>query len=73
MVTFIKSTANNIQRRMFIRRTWGGISYTNAGRFLYIFVVGIPADKQILQFVKEESIRHQDILLFDGPDDYLLV
>lgn len=69
MVVFIKSKANNYLHRMFIRRSWGSIRYTKSGRFLFVFVLG-RAVSATLELVKEESMRYNDILMFDGPDDY---
>ena len=70
MVSFIKSEAKNTKRREFIRRTWASIKYTENGRLLFVFVIGKPASNKTFNLVEEESKRYEDILMFDGPDDY---
>lgn len=71
MVTFVKSGATNHKRRSFIRRTWGRVRYTSSGRFLVLFVVGRPAENSVLNLIEEESIRFNDIMMYNGSDDYV--
>ena len=73
MVTFIKSKARNTKVRNFLRRTWASIKYTENGIFLYVFVIGRPASNEALNMIEEESNRYEDILMFDGPDDYKFI
>jgi len=70
MVSFIKSEAKNTKRREFIRRTWASIKYTENGRLLFVFVIGKPTSNKTFNLVEEETKRYEDILMFDGPDDY---
>ena len=72
MVTFIKSKATNTKIRNFLRRTWTSVKYTRNGILLYVFVVGRPTTEETFNLIEEESKRYQDILMFDGPDDYKL-
>merc|ERR1719320_552424 len=69
-VSFIKSEAKNTKRREFIRRTWASIKYTENGRLFYVFVIGKPTSNKTFNLVEEGSKRYEDILMFDGPDDY---
>ena len=73
MVTFIKSKASNTKVRNFLRRTWTSVKYTRNGILLYVFVVGRPTSNKTLHLIEEESKRYEDILMFDGPDDYKLI
>ena len=70
MVTFIKSKAANTKVRNFLRRTWASIKYTKNGVFFYVFVIGRPTSNETFDLIKEESNRYEDILMFDGSDDY---
>jgi len=70
MVTFIKSKATSTKIRNFLRRTWTSIKYTRNGILLYVFVVGRPTSEETFNLIEEESKRYEDILMFDGPDDY---
>ena len=70
MVTFIKSKATSTKIRNFLRRTWTSIKYTRNGILLYVFVVGRPTSEETFKLIEEESKRYEDILMFDGPDDY---
>ena len=72
MVTFIKSKASNTKVRKFLRRTWTSIKYTKNGILFYVFVIGRPSSNETLKLIKEESNRYEDILMFNGPDDYKL-
>ena len=73
MITFIKSKASNHKFRSFLRRTWTSIKYTRNGILLYVFVIGRPTSKETLNLIEEESSRYEDILMFDGPDDYKFI
>ena len=73
MVCFIKSEAINTKRREFIRRTWASIKYTEHARLVYVFVLGKPTSNKVFNLVEEESKRYEDILMFEGHDDYRLV
>ena len=73
MVSFIKSEAKNTKRREFIRRTWASIKYTENGRLFYVFVIGKPTSNKTFNLIEEESNRYEDILMFDGPDDYRFI
>ena len=73
MVTFIKSKASNFKIRSFIRRTWASIKYTESGKLLHVFVIGRPASNKVFNLIKEESTKYQDVLMFDGSDEYKLV
>jgi len=70
MVTFIKSKATNTKIRNFLRRTWTSVKYTRNGILLYVFVVGRPTSEETFNLIEEESKQYEDILMFDGPDDY---
>ena len=70
MITFIKSKATNGKIRNFIRRTWASVRYTENGRLSFVFVIGKPTSTKDFNLVEEESKRFEDILMFDGPDDY---
>ena len=73
MVCFIKSEAINTKQREFIRRTWASIKYTEHARLVYVFVLGKPTSNKVFNLVEEESKRYEDILMFEGHDDYRLV
>ena len=73
MVTFIKSKASNTKVRNFLRRTWASIKYTRNGILVYAFVIGRPTSNKTYSLIEEESNRYEDILMFDGPDDYKFV
>ena len=73
MITFIKSKDTNEKIRNFIRKTWGAVRYTENGRLFYVFVIGKPTSNKTFNLIEEESNRYEDILMFDGPDDYRLV
>ena len=70
MVTFIKSKDTNGNIRNFIRKTWGSVRYTENGRLFYVFVIGKPTSNKTFNLIEEESNRYEDILMFEGPDDY---
>ena len=70
MVTFIKSKDTNGNIRNFIRKTWGSVRYTENGKLFYVFVIGKPSWNKTFNLVEEESKRYEDILMFEGPDDY---
>ncbi|XP_076823296.1 beta-1,3-galactosyltransferase 5-like [Clavelina lepadiformis] len=70
MVTFIKSKADYIRRREFLRKTWTSLSYVNGARFETVFLIGKTQDPYVTALLDEEEERYGDILQFDGPDDY---
>jgi len=70
MIIFIKSKVSNGKIRNFIRRTWASVKYTKNGRLVYVFVLGKPTSKTEFNLAEEESKRFEDILMFDGPDNY---
>ena len=73
MVTFIKSKASNTKVRNFLRRTWTSIKYTENGILFYVFVIGRPTSNETFNLIEEESNRYEDILMFNGPDDYKFI
>ena len=69
MYIFVKSKAENIERRKNIRRTWGSVFYINGGELATIFVIGKPnniAQKKI----DEEFQRYGDVLQIGEDDGY---
>ena len=73
MIIFIKSKVSNGKIRNFIRRTWASVKYTKNGRLVYVFVLGKPTSKTEFNLAEEESKRFEDILMFDGPDNYKFI
>jgi len=69
MVHFIKTAAGNFLRREFLRRTWGSVRFVAGGRFATVFVVG-NSEGNVQRILRDEHERYNDILQYDGPDDY---
>ena len=71
MFTFVKSQAANIQKRKFIRQTWGSFKYVSGIQFSTIFVIGSGSIEPSIQgLIEEEAARFNDILQINASDDY---
>ena len=48
------------------------LRYTENGRLLYVFVIGSNSSYDN-KLIEEEAKIHGDILMYNGPDDYMFV
>ena len=71
MVTFIKSKIDYNRRREILRRTWGSVNYLNGAKFENVFLMGNTKNKHLKALLDEEEARYDDLLQYDGPDDYV--
>ena len=66
----VKSAVGNAKRRELIRRTWGSLCAVNGWKLKTIFIVGKPLNLVQKRLIGEERVRYEDLLMYDGPDDY---
>ena len=69
MITFVKSTAFNSDRRDIIRRTWGSVKCLDGAQFHTIFVIGKSPEATQVSII-QESKKYGDILQIDVSDKY---
>ncbi|CAK8687556.1 unnamed protein product [Clavelina lepadiformis] len=72
MVTFVKSTAGNIDRRNLLRRTWASLGKIDRSNFYTVFIIGKPADK-LQENIRAEFRKYRDILQINNPEDYQII
>jgi len=71
MVTFVKSKIDYHRRRELLRRTWGSVNYLNGAKFESVYLMGYSSNKHAKALLDEEEARYNDLLQYEGPDDYV--
>lgn len=66
----VKSAVGYAKRRELIRRTWGSLCVVNGWKLKTVFIMGNPLNIAQRRLIDEERVRYEDLLLYDGPDDY---
>ena len=71
LIVLISSYAKHFERRQIIRTTWGNSSlWKTRELWKIVFVLGTVQDKETLVLIKNESKRHNDIILEDIPESF---
>ena len=70
-MTFVKSKIDYFKRREFLRRSWGSVNYLNGAKFESVYLMGYSGNKYAKALLDEEQSRYDDLLQYDGPDDYV--
>jgi len=70
LIVVVKSAVGYAKRRELIRRTWGSLCVVNGWKLKTVFIMGNPLNIAQRRLIDEERVRYEDLLLYDGPDDY---
>ncbi|CAI9715830.1 beta-1,3-galactosyltransferase 1-like [Octopus vulgaris] len=70
MIVYIHSAPENSKRRMAIRQTWGDKKVLGKFKTKLLFVMGVVNKRHVMDMVKIESARYNDILQTEFNDTY---
>lgn len=70
VIVYIHTAPNNFKRRMAIRQTWGEKTLLKNYEIRLVFVMGVVDSIRIMDMVKLESDRYNDIMQSDFKDSY---
>ncbi|GAB1598033.1 beta-1,3-galactosyltransferase 5 [Argonauta hians] len=70
MIVYIHTAPNNFKRRMAIRNTWGDKKLLNNYKIRLVFVMGVVDSSRVMDMVKLESDRYNDIMQSVFRDSY---
>ncbi|XP_014782244.1 beta-1,3-galactosyltransferase 1 isoform X1 [Octopus bimaculoides] len=70
MIVYIHTAPTNIKRRSAIRKTWGDKKLLGKLKIKLLFVMGVVKNRHVMDMVKLESDRYNDILQSEFNDTY---
>jgi len=70
MIFLIKTAPKNVQRRNFIRASWGSVETLMGKRFRTIFLIGLVGSESEQKLLEEENDLFGDLLQCDLEDTY---
>ena len=70
VIVYIHTAPNNFKRRMAIRQTWGEKDLLKNYEIRLVFVMGVVDSVRVMEMVKLESDRYNDIMQSDFRDSY---
>ncbi|CAI9715829.1 beta-1,3-galactosyltransferase 1-like [Octopus vulgaris] len=70
MIAYIHAAPENSKRRMAIRQTWGDKKVLGKLKIKLLFVMGVVNNRHVMDMVKVESARYNDILQTEFNDTY---
>ncbi|CAE1330518.1 B3GALT1 [Acanthosepion pharaonis] len=70
VIVYIHTAPNNFKRRMAIRQTWGEKDLLKNYEVRLVFVMGVVDSVRVMEMVKLESDRYNDIMQSDFKDSY---
>ncbi|XP_052834520.1 beta-1,3-galactosyltransferase 1 isoform X2 [Octopus bimaculoides] len=70
MIVYIHTAPKNFKRRTAVRKTWGDKKLLGKFKIKLLFVMGVVKDRHVMDMVKLESDRYNDILQSEFNDTY---
>ncbi|OQV25642.1 putative Beta-1,3-galactosyltransferase 5 [Hypsibius exemplaris] len=73
MIVFTHSQAKNFGLRSKIRQTWGSKAVLRRNQVLNFFVLGLPQSDDVQEKVRQEQLKHGDLVQGSFRDSYRLL